>query len=564
MNNTSPSTLTEAQKFENHFQSLRKSYHKYRGMYLKINTKLSGLIPFQPNIAQEIFEYRIQQQVLQGKPIRAFVLKGRQEGISTDTAGFIFHDTASNCGRKSNIVSHEPDSTKVLFEMYKTFYENLPEEIRPMKRFDNKNTLTFENPSDDERLSNPGLKSSISVFTAKKKGGGRSQTIHNLHGSEVAFWEGDVPVLMLGLLQAVPDNPWTSVILESTANGTSGYFHDGYQKAKKGLSDYLAIFIPWWVHQEYERPIQADLNLDEYEEKLLNEMVEWRFKDHKITREQGMMKLAWRRWAIPNKCNSSVKQFMQEYPANDKEAFQKKTGLVYYAFNEDIHMIDHYEPDPSDHIFFAGYDFGAEHPWAYGLFAIDKFGTIYKFRELKDRGSTFQEQADLMATAETHRITGKKFNVVKRFRGHDSGAKQAEREFKRLKRNKIVFKEGIVTRELGITTVNGLFLENKYFISKECVNTKYELLNHVYKREYNETDENKELRNEDGILRLEGEEHKDADVIKENDDCVDGDRYGITSYIHRRPKEKKQPLQKIREDISRDFKSKKSRTGANW
>ena len=121
-------------------------------------------------------EERIKEQVRAGLPIRALVLKGRQEGITTDTAGIIFHDTASNCNRKSVVVSHEPDSTKSIFEIYKTFYDQLPEEVRPMKRYDNKNTLTFANPSNDEeeRKRNPGLNSSISVFTAKKKGGERT------------------------------------------------------------------------------------------------------------------------------------------------------------------------------------------------------------------------------------------------------------------------------------------------------------------------------------------------------------------------------------------------------
>lgn len=509
---------------------------------------------------------------MQGKPIRVLVLKGRQEGITTDTAGIIFHNTAMNPGRKSVVISHEPDSTKSIFEMYKNYYDNLDPLMQPMKKYDNKNTLLFANPSEDPEIKrgNPGLNSSISVFTAKKKGGGRSQTIHNLHCSEVGFWECDAKELMLGILQAVPSSPNTMVILESTANGTSGYFHDEYQKAKKGMSDYQAIFIPWWVHHEYER-IQdnkdrhiEEMVLDDYEKWLLEEMTNWKFKDYKISEYQSLKKIAWRRWAIPNLCHGLEKKFMQEYPATDREAFQKKTGLVYPSFNSDIHMIDHYEPDISDHIFFGGYDFGAEHPWAYGLFAVDRFGTIYKFREIKQVGNTFQEMADAITKAETHRITGKRFPVTKRFRGHDSGAKQAEKELKTVKRNPIKLTEGIVKRELGITTVNGLFSENRYFISKECVNTQYELENHVYKREYVQSDEFREMMLEDGILRLEGEEHKDADVVKELDDCLDADRYGITTIMHRKPKEKKTTLEKQRAMVERSALRAKKRTGTNW
>ena len=495
-------------------------------------------------------------QAKAGKPIRAYVLKGRQEGITTDTAGIIFHDTTSNKGRKSVIVSHEPDSTKSIFEIYKNYYDNLPDIMRPMKRFDNSTTLSFENPHDDNRPDNPGLKSSISVFTAKKKGGGRSQTIHNFHGSEVAFWECDVKVLMLGILQAVPDNPWSMVIMESTANGTSGYFHDQYQLAKKGKSDYLAIFIPWWVHLEYERT-ETDFELTEYEEWLYEKMLAWRFKDYRITKAQAYRKLAWRRWAIPNKCNNSEKQFMQEYPATDTEAFQKKEGRVYYAFDRDQHVIPHFEPDPETNIFFGGYDFGAEHPTAYGVFAIDKYGTIYKFREFKKIGTTFEQQRDDFIKMETHRHTGGRFNIARRYRGHDSGAKQAELELKKLG---IKLTEGIVKRELGITTINGLFIAGKYLISDECVNTIYELENHVYKNEYTKNEDGAD----DGILRLDGGEHKDADVIKELDDCVDGDRYGITTFMMKRPKEKKETVQKIKDMIVRDTARAKKKKTIKW
>lgn len=565
MNSMSTSTLTEGEKWENHFKEMRQDFDKYRNMYLMINTKSSGLVKFKRNLAQEIFESKIVEQIKAGKPIRALVLKGRQEGITTDVAAIIFHNTSSNKGRKSVVVSHEPQSTESIFKIYKTYYDNLPAVMQPVKRYDNKSTLLFANPSDDPEVkrNNPGLESSVSVFTANKKAGGRGQTIHNFHGSEVAFWPLDAKDMMLGLIQAVPDKRNTMIILESTANGTSGYFHDEYQKAKRGLNDYMAIFIPWWVHEEYERPA-PQVELDEYETKLYNEMIAWRFKDYRISHQQALNKLEWRRWAIPNKCFGSEKKFMQEYPANDKEAFQKKTGLVYYAYDHDIHFIEHYEPDPATHIFFGGYDFGAEHPWAYGLFAIDKYGIIYKFREIKERGSTAQEMGDLIAKAETHRLTGKKFNVTKRFRGHDSGAVQIERELKRLPRNRVVLKEGIVKRELGITTINGLFSENKYFISNECVNTDFELLNHVYKKEYVENDEFREMMLEDGIMRLEGGEHKDADVVKELDDCVDGDRYGITTMLHRKPKEKKTTMKKVREEASRSYKKEKQRTGINW
>lgn len=481
-----------------------------------------------------------------GKAIRLVILKARQEGITTDVAGLMFHNTICNQNRKSAVVSHEPDSTRSIFEIYKNYYDNLPDHLRPMKRYDNTRSLVFENPKEDDRPTNPGLRSSISVFTANKDEGGRSQTIHNLHCSEVAFWKNG-KALMRGLLQAVPDNPFTFVAIESTANGQDGYFHDTYWDAKNGKSDYVAVFIPWYIHEEYEREGHGDLILDDYEKWLVGEMEREGIGNH-----ERLKKIAWRRWAIQNKCQGDVKTFMQEYPATDIEAFQKKSGLVYPQFDRKIHVIPHYEPDISGNIFVGGYDFGAEHPCAYGLMAIDKYGNVYKFREMKVVGATFKEQAGKMKEMETHRHTRQRFPVVARFRGHDSGAKQAEKE---LKVFGISLREGIVKRELGITTIRGLLLSGKYFVSDECVNTIFEFENHTFKNEY-------EYEERDDILKTEGEEHKDADVVKKNDDCLDGDRYGITSYIHKKAKEPDTP--KRMADISAQNSLRKTRHGVKW
>ncbi len=42
--------------------------------------------------------------------------------------------------------------------------------------------------------------------------------------------------------------PGTEIILESTANGVGGEFHERWQQAEAGIGDYQTIFIPWfWI-----------------------------------------------------------------------------------------------------------------------------------------------------------------------------------------------------------------------------------------------------------------------------------------------------------------------------
>ena len=49
-----------------------------------------------------------------------------------------------------------------------------------------------------------------------------------------------------GALQTVPNEPGTEIILESTARGFGNFFHRMWSDAERRLSDYVAIFIPWF------------------------------------------------------------------------------------------------------------------------------------------------------------------------------------------------------------------------------------------------------------------------------------------------------------------------------
>ena len=72
------------------------------------------------------------------------------------------------------------------------------------------------------------------------------------HGSEVAFWP-NAAAHAAGILQAIPDEVGTEVFKESTANGVGNYFHKEWQDAESGLSDYIAIFVPWFWSEEYRK-----------------------------------------------------------------------------------------------------------------------------------------------------------------------------------------------------------------------------------------------------------------------------------------------------------------------
>lgn len=320
------SKLTKEQIF---YRKLRHDRRWYIENFLQIRNKSAQIVPFILNPAQRIVMDLIEKDDEELRPKRYIVLKARQMGLSTLFEGLIFQDTANNENKNALIIAHEESASANLFNMSKLFYENIPDVIRPMKKYSNGKILSFENPESEESLKseNPGLRSKISIATAGSGEVGRSATLHSLHVSELAFFP-DPKTTMLGLLQSVPDQPNTLVVLESTANGVGDYFHEMWQKAVRGENEFTPVFLSWFIDPTYTRAFRTEAErlqfIDEinainndssgnkihtYEYELMNK--------YNLTFEQ----MNWRKYAIANKCQGDEELFMQEYPSTPEEAF---------------------------------------------------------------------------------------------------------------------------------------------------------------------------------------------------------------------------------------------------
>ncbi len=277
---------------------------------LYIRTKDARLRRLKLNPAQRRLYQTLLRQKKQGKPQRVIILKARQLGFSTLAEAMIFSRTARHRNVNSLIVAHREDSTANLFKMSRLFYERLPEELRPMTKNSNARELVFESPERDagKKAANPGLMSCIRCNTAGGEGIGRSDTLHNVHASEFAFWRGDKAATWVGIMQAVPAKKDTMVIVESTANGFDE-FHRMWEQAVRGESDFEPLFFPWFENRDYRMKVIPGTQWTEEEQALAEK--------YGLEEEQ----LQWRRWCIQNNCAGDETLFKQEYPACPDEAF---------------------------------------------------------------------------------------------------------------------------------------------------------------------------------------------------------------------------------------------------
>jgi hypothetical protein len=280
---------------------LRDDFIHYAAKCLKIRSESGSIEPLVLNRTQLHIHNELERQKGATGKVRALILKGRQQGCSTYVGARFYHKTSHAFGVQAFILTHALDATSNLYKMAQRYHANTPEVVRPKVSTNNSKELIFG-------LLDSGYK----VGTAENKSVGRSSTIQMFHGSEVAFWS-NCEEHAKGILQAIPEAPGTEVILESTANGVGNYFHQAWQKAEAGLSEYIPIFCPWYWKETYVRtppegftPTPEELDLIE---------------QYGLSDEQ----LCWRRNKIVELSINGIdgeKSFKQEYPNNATEAFQ--------------------------------------------------------------------------------------------------------------------------------------------------------------------------------------------------------------------------------------------------
>lgn len=284
---------------------LKDDFEAYAKACLRIRTKTGEVLPLRLNRSQVYLHGRLEEQLRTKGRVRALVLKGRQVGISTYIGARFYWKISHKFGYRAFILTHLDAASDNLFGMAKRFHENCPDMLRPETGKANAKELSFSR-----------LDSGYKVATAGSAEVGRSETIQLFHGSEVAFWP-NAQNHSAGIRQAIANVDGTEDIRESTANGIGNAFYSEWKAAEQGRSEYEAIFIPWFWHEEYRRPVPLDWSPTEA----------WIAYEAAYGLEREQTYWAWvknRDMAIAagGSEDDPCWQFKQEYPANADEAFQ--------------------------------------------------------------------------------------------------------------------------------------------------------------------------------------------------------------------------------------------------
>ncbi len=268
---------TELQK---EIQRCAKSFD-YFCRYLQIVDKKSHLIKMEPKPAQAEF-----LRDLDANPW-TYVLKARQLGITTIVAAKFFWMALFKPNHKVLVIAHNADSARVIFEVYKRFYDYLPPFLKfPLEKSNVREMLFFHG----------GL---IRVGTANSESF-RGATYQSIHCSEFAFW-GDPEKTIAAAFQTAGPN--ADIVLETTANG----INDAHRMWRDD-NGFSKRFYGWTKDPEYIRKKKPDA---------FNPKIEEYAEEFELTREQHF----WAQQTYRTKCGANWNTFLQEYPLDPEHAF---------------------------------------------------------------------------------------------------------------------------------------------------------------------------------------------------------------------------------------------------
>lgn len=320
------SPITSAQEVNLRLR-LRHDFPLYAESCLKIKPKETTVIPLKLNDCQMYVHRQLEAQKKRKGYVRALILKLRQPGISTYIEARYYWIATNRPGTEAMIITEADKSLSNLFEMTKRYQDYCPAHMRPATKATNEKALIF------------AMGSRYDVMTCKAIGG-KGVTKQLVHKSESAYYpESTIPTIA-GFMESVPSEYpgilGTEIIEETTANGTGGSFHTKWmhytdkwaeyeESDKKGPEpEYICIFIPWFWHTPYSKPI------DDYQRQIIRETLTdhemWLAKQKNlrggpVTYEQ----LAWRRWKIedmdPPAGFTKEEYFKQWYPSTAEESF---------------------------------------------------------------------------------------------------------------------------------------------------------------------------------------------------------------------------------------------------
>ena len=328
----------------------KHDYPFWAAMFAYIKRKGGGTdVLFRLNRPQRKLIKRLEKMRKTGKPIRLILLKARQWGGSTAIQIYMaWLQLVHEVGLNSLIIAHQgtgSDEIKDMFDrMIKSYPVEMLHELGDAYAPNEPKMVGVGKSGNIFRV--PQRNCKIKIGTAERPNSCRGGDYNLVHLSEVALWketDGKKPEdIVRSACSGILLRPYTMIVYESTPNGVGNFFHKEYLAAKKGLSQFEAMFVAWFEIEQYELPFENEAEKYEFAKKLFANR---RNEEIKSDREEPGTYL-WRLWekgatleAIHWYVSERSKytnhgDMASEYPSDDIEAFTYSGRKVFSS--EDV------------------------------------------------------------------------------------------------------------------------------------------------------------------------------------------------------------------------------------
>jgi hypothetical protein len=295
-------------------EKLARKEWRMKNLYA-ITTKEGGnTVKFRPNTAQEIIFEALKTHH------KIIVLKARQLGSTTGVSIWFLDEVLFHRNINALSVMQTQAHAIAAFDNKVQFaWKNMDKELKEILGWklntERANQLKFEFPD--------GASSSYAVAQS-----GRSGTFQYVHISELASLCAERPLdakeVITGTLPTIPADGYS--VIESTAEGETGYFADYWRNAVEGKNGYHPIFLSW-RHDITEIEKTPVIHIGDMPSEFLSLSEKHHFTPKELSYYYSKWKLMNCDWA----------ELRQEYPTTPEEAFMSSTEKLF-----DTEAVDDY------------------------------------------------------------------------------------------------------------------------------------------------------------------------------------------------------------------------------
>lgn len=329
----------------------RYDFAFWAALYVYIKNKGGGDdVLFRLTRPQRKFVERLEKLRKANKPIRIVLLKARQWGGSTTSQLYMaWLQLIHKVGLNSLIIAHQgagSDEIKDMFDrMIKAYPISMLYKLGETYNENESKLVGVGHSGSIHRV--PQRNCKIKIGTAERPDSCRGGDYNLVHLSEVGLWkttDGKKPEdIVRSACSGILLKPYTMIVYESTANGTGNFFQREYDAAKRGTSQFEAMFVSWFDIEQYS------LSFENENEKADFAIWLWKNRNNgsasSARAESG--KYLWWLWeqgATLEAINWYVQErakynehapMASEYPSDDVEAFVHSGERVFDKYKVD-------------------------------------------------------------------------------------------------------------------------------------------------------------------------------------------------------------------------------------